>query len=276
MLEIPEAQTVSRQLCQTLKGKTIQSAVAGASPHGFAGYFGDPKGYDALLKGRTIDGCSAYAGQVEISAGEARIAFNDGINIRYLAPDKPVPPKHQLHVAFTDGSSLVCTVSMYGGMEAYLDGQKGGFYYQVAREKPNPLTDNFDKAYFESLLQNVKKNLSAKAFLATEQRIPGLGNGVLQDILWHAHIHPRRKLETLRSAELDAMYSAVKATLREMTDLDGRDTEKDIFGQNGRYQTILSKNTLLFPCPTCGGILVREAYLGGNIYFCDHCQPRSA
>lgn|GEM_PF-2077218 len=34
-------------------------------------------------------------------------------------------------------------------------------------------------------------NPCPKAFLATEQRIPGLGNGVLQDILWTARIHPK-------------------------------------------------------------------------------------
>lgn len=35
------------------------------------------------------------------------------------------------------------------------------------------------------------KKLTAKAFLAAEQRIPGLGNDVLQDILWDAGIDPR-------------------------------------------------------------------------------------
>jgi len=38
------------------------------------------------------------------------------------------------------------------------------------------------------------------------------------------------------------------------------------------YKTILSANTLKYPCPACGNGLVREAYLGGNIYFCPDCQ----
>jgi len=25
-------------------------------------------------------------------------------------------------------------------------------------------------------------------------------------------------------------------------------------------------------CPACGGKIVREAYLGGNIYYCPECQ----
>ncbi|MCQ4762422.1 hypothetical protein NE555_17590, partial [Alistipes onderdonkii] len=41
----------------------------------------------------------------------------------------------------------------------------------------SPLGDGFDAAYFDRLVAGAKPNLSAKAFLATEQRIPGLGNG---------------------------------------------------------------------------------------------------
>ena len=63
----------------------------------------------------------------------------------------------------------------------------------------SPLGDGFDAAYFDRLVAGAKPNLSAKAFLATEQRIPGLGNGVLQDILFNARIHPKRKMATLVS-----------------------------------------------------------------------------
>jgi formamidopyrimidine-DNA glycosylase len=45
------------------------------------------------------------------------------------------------------------------------------------------------------------QKLSLKAALATEQRIPGLGNGSLQDILWQAHLHPKRKTNTLSDEE---------------------------------------------------------------------------
>jgi len=139
--------------------------------------------------------------------------------------------------------------------------------------KPCPFTDAFDESYFGSLVSSVKPALSAKAFLATEQRIPGLGNGVLQDILFNAHIHPRRKLETMGDSDVQGLFKSVKSTLKEMRDNGGRDTEKDLFNRNGGYLTILSKNTLIHPCRVCGSGLVRQAYLGGNIYFCPVCQP---
>ena len=81
----------------------------------------------------------------------------------------------------------------------------------VAKSKPSPLSKEFDEAYFEELsLANELQKLSVKAFLATEQRIPGLGNGVLQDILWKAKLHPKRKMNTLSGEEKAVMYVAAQ------------------------------------------------------------------
>ena len=206
-------------------------------------------------------------------AGDMRLGFSDGVNARYLAPDEERPAKHQLLLDFDDGSSLVCTISMYGFFGLCRADDQGNEYFQPAKGKPSPLSDAFDAAYFDGLFSNTKQTLSAKAFLATEQRVPGLGNGVLQDILFRAGIHPKTKTGVLNDPERKLLFDAVKSTLIEMTRAGGRDTEKDLYGQAGGYRTILSRNTVDKPCPVCGGALIREAYLGGNIYFCPGCQP---
>ena len=162
---------------------------------------------------------------------------------------------------------------MYAGLFVTIGEMEDNGYYDVAKQLPSPLTDAFDASYFERLCGQAKQNLSAKAFLATEQRIPGLGNGVLQDILFNAGIHPKTKLGRLTDTELSRMFASVKDTLMDMTLSGGRDTEKDLYACLGGYKSRLSRNTLSKPCPKCGGPLVREAYLGGNIYFCPTCQP---
>jgi len=96
---------------------------------------------------------------------------------------------------------------------------------------------------------------------------------VLQDILFNARIHPKRKLEELGDEQEESLFRSVKTTLKDMRDRGGRDTEKDLFNHSGGYRTILSKNTLPHPCLVCGSGLVRQAFLGGNIYFCPTCQP---
>ena len=274
MIELPEANVLAHQMKETLVGKTIQNAVANNSPHGFAFYWDDPIHYGAMLNGRKITGTAVYGGLPEIFAEEMSISFCDGVNVRYFAADGKLPLKHQLLLEFDDGSAICCTIQMYGGMLAFPTGKRDDFYYKVAIEKPSPLSDEFDAAYFESLFsEDAKPTMSVKAFLATKQRIPGLGNGVLQDILFHARIHPKRKLKTLGDSDREAIFQSVKSTLKAMTEGGGRDTEKDLFGHQGGYQSILSKNTLREPCYGCGGALTRQAFLGGNIYFCGTCQP---
>jgi formamidopyrimidine-DNA glycosylase len=144
--------------------------------------------------------------------------------------------------------------------------------YHIAKQKPSPLSNAFDRAYFDSLFDENTGGLSAKAFLATRQRITGLGNGVLQDILWKACIHPRRKMAELPDKAIQDMYEAVKDVLSVMTAQGGRDTERDLFGRPGGYKTILSKNTVGTPCPACGTVIRKESYMGGSIYVCTGCQ----
>lgn len=273
MLEIPESVTISEQLKQTIKGKTIKNVYANSSPHSFAFFFGDPNHYYSLLTGKILGDATAIAGQVEITVENSRILFSDGVNIRYFNPGEVLPKKHQLYIEFEDSSSIVCTVQMYGGLWVFLQGENENPYYLVAKQKPSPLSEEFNENYFETLLSGVKQSLSVKAFLATEQRIPGLGNGVLQDILFNAKVNPKSRLETLSQKEKDTLFKSIKTTLFEMINQGGRDTEKDLFGSRGGYKTILSNKTFKNPCPTCGDTITRQAYLGGNVYYCPTCQP---
>lgn len=275
MNELPESITLAQQLQDTVIGKRVAQVQANASPHGFAFYWGDPKVYPDMLEGRTIEGASTHGMYVELLlSGGMRVAYFDGVNLRYAPSSEKLPAKHQLLLQMEDDSALVASVQMYGGLWAFPEGAADdNFYYRTAREKPSPLTDAFDAAYFEGVLRDAKPTLSAKALLATEQRIPGVGNGVVQDILFRARVHPKRKIQTLSSVQCDALFASLKDTLREMTALGGRDVEKDLFGQPGGYRTLLSNKTVQYPCPVCGGALLRQAFLGGNVYVCPICQP---
>lgn len=273
MLELPESITNARQILERYKDHEVMHVEAGQSPHGFGFYSHEVEEYPTLLCGKRLSDAHNTGGMLELIFEDMHLVFNDGINIRYIEPEGKLPKKHQLHVRFDDDSSFVCTIQMYGAMMIYPNGSSDNEYYLVAKKKPTPLTNEFDRAYFESLVQSVDTKLSAKAFLATEQRIPGLGNGTLQDILFNCRIHPQRKLKTMSDADFDAMYESIKQTLASMAEKGGRDTEKDFYGNTGGYESILSNKTKDTPCPQCGDLIVRKSYLGGNVYFCPTCQP---
>lgn len=273
MIEIPEAEILSRQLTETIRGKRIKEVVAGLSPHKFAWYYGDPKDYDALLRGKTIDVAIARGGMVEIGADDAIVLISDGVVLRFHTRDEQRPGKHQLLIEFEDCTAISATVQMYGGLWCFMKGEFHNPYYDAAISKPSPLSDEFDREYFDQLLSSSEvQKLSAKAFLATEQRIPGLGNGVLQDILYKAKVHPKQKIDTLTKDERNTLFYSMKSTFKEMTEQGGRDTIKDLFGKPGGYKTRLSQATIGTSCQVCGSTIAKQAYMGGSIYFCDSCQ----
>lgn len=275
MIELPEAAVLAQQIYTTVGAKKIRQVVAAQSPHKFAWYFGDPAGYSSLLDGKTISAATSLGGMVEIQAGDAVLLFSDGVNLRFHRSKADQPLKHQLLIEFEDSSALSATIAMYGGLQCFPRGANDNPYYRVAREKPSPLTESFSTDYFASLFGSECEKLSLKAFLATQQRIPGLGNGVLQDILYLARLHPRRKVETLSTAEVEVLFHAIKTTLCDMVAGGGRDTERDLFGNPGGYQTRMSKNTSGKLCTLCGSQIQKQNYLGGSIYFCPGCQKES-
>lgn len=272
MLELPEAGALAAQATALLAGRTVVAAEAQHTAHTFSWYFGDPAGYGDLLAGRAIAGARSWGGHLELTLDDdVLVVLSDGAVPRLLPPDAPVPDRHQLRVDLDDGSTLVVTIAMYGGIQAFHDGENENPYYLVARSAPSPLADGFDASGL--LTADGAARLSAKALLATEQRIPGLGNGVLQDILWTAGVHPRRKVADLDDDARRALVEAVPTVLRRMTADGGRDTERDLLGRPGGYATVLSRRTLELPCPRCGGRVTKEQYLGGAVYVCAACQP---
>ena len=271
MIELPESRTLKRQLEETVLGKRIIKAEAGHSPHGFAFYSGDPGDYSMMLAGRTVSGAGSFGGILELELEDMRLVFNDGVNLRFAEAGKPLPKKHQLYIQFEDETYLYATIQMYGGIAAEPLGKPSdNSYYQAAREKPDPLSEEFSREYFEGIAAAAPDKLSVKGLLATEQRIPGLGNGCLHDILWNAGLNPRQKAKELD--DTDKLYESVKNTLQSMTRGGGRNTEKDLFGNPGGYEAKLSSKTWQYPCLRCGGAIVRKAYMGGNVYYCGDCQ----
>ena len=272
MIELPEAITIGKQVQQALAGRTVTAVYGATHLHKFTFFNDTPEAYGRMLVGRKVEGAEGKGIFVDIRFdGEMYLSIFDGINMRYGGRSATVPQKYQLLLTFDDDSFVSFTTSMYGGIYVFhrtFDNK----YRTLSLESVSPLGDAYDESRFEALIASEKKNISAKALLASEQRIPGLGNGVLQDILYNASIHPKRKIVSFSDEEKRSLFRSLKTTLLEMTVQGGRDTETDFFGNRGSYKTLLSKNTCGAPCLRCSNTIVKDAYMGGSVYFCPVCQ----
>lgn len=272
MLELPEVITLSKQVAETLRGKTVTQVFNATKPHKFTFYNIDPSEYGAMLVGKKIESAAGYGIFVDIRFSDGIIMnISDGVNLRYYNAGDKIPANYQLLLTFDDESFLVFTVAMYGFINVFR-GDLDNKYYNLSKESISPLSEKYTFAEFEKLFADAPRNLTAKALLATEQRIPGVGNGVTQDILFNAGINPRQKVAALSDTKKKALFDALKMTLADMASKGGRDTQTDLYGNDGGYRTILSAKTWKNPCPRCDAAIVKEAYMGGSVYYCPVCQ----
>lgn len=273
MIELPEAVTYAAGLDAALRGRVVVGAHAAASPHRFAFYSGDPRSYRDRLVGCRPGGVLARGGLVLVDLGDGEhLVLNDGAYPRLHAPGARVPDRHQLRIDLDDGAVVTVTVQMYGGLHL-VDLADADPYVRAALTCPSPVSEGFDEAWVAGLwAQDGVERGSVKAFLATQQRIPGVGNGVLQDVCWAARVHPRRAVATLDADARAGLIRALRSTLAAMVAGGGRDTERGLTGEPGGYRTVLSRRTLELPCPRCGGRVAKQSYLGGAVYACTGCQ----
>jgi formamidopyrimidine-DNA glycosylase len=261
-----------------LPGKRIVSVVCGASPHKFAFFNQPPEVYARLLTGGTVTGATekgAYIVTAIRTASDTQQAllFGDvGGRILFHRDAATIPAKHQLLLSFADGSALTVSIVLWGGMKVAPLADVDKEIHSLKRL--SPLGSDFTFAAFERLLDAPEQRTtkSAKLFMISKPGLCGVGNGCLQDILFRAKIHPRRRMITLSPQEQRALYEATRQTIDLMAAQGGRDCEIDLYGHPGGYKTILDSKSAGKPCLVCATPIEKIAYLGGAAYFCPACQ----
>lgn len=281
-MNLAEKHVVCRQLQDVAVGKTITKAIVNQNPHTFVWFALDASqmyctgeandnvalSYGPLLNGMKIENAAVIGGRLYIFIGDRALGVE--FTPLYHANRSKLPKRHQLLLIFDDESCLSFTGSL-GGSLFFLNIGPG---WATEGTFPSMLSDDFSLDFFLRLIRETElRSLSAKAFLATKNRIPGLDNTILHEILWEAEVNPKSKMAALNETDYTRIYHAIKKVFPSVIEEGGLDTQKDIFNNFGGYVTKASKNTLGEPCARCGGLIVKESYLGGVVYYCPQCQP---
>jgi formamidopyrimidine-DNA glycosylase len=275
MFELPEYVTLTRQINETLIGKTIGRGSLGNSPHKFVWYNRTPDDFATLTAGKQI-GSAHTRGKwlfIPLEPGYLLVFGESGGKLLYHQPAAKLPEKYHLWITFTDGSALTAMTQMWGAMELYVQGEELERQY-IKGMRVTPVEPEFTFAYFTGLIDELLTGpkRSVKALLTQEQLIPGLGNAVSQDILFHARLHPRHPLGDLAEAQRAALYASIMETVQTCIAQGGRNDEVDLYNRPGGYIRLLDSGAAGKPCPQCGTPIEKIQYLGGASYFCPCCQ----
>jgi formamidopyrimidine-DNA glycosylase len=275
MIELPEAVTLAGQMDKVLKGKRIAAIERGHTPHKFAFYTYPAETYRSILESSSIGESTDHGNAIltQIGSDHMLVLGGGGERILYHQGAETLPKKHQLLIQFEDQTYLTVTVSGWGNV-ILLQHDELADHPHVGEKRVSPLSEVFTWEHFKGFVDALVDDdlRSVKFFVISKPGIWGVGNGCLQDILFQARIHPRRKVLDLSLIERKALHGAAVEMLTQAVALGGRDSERDLYNHIGGYQRILHSRRVGEPCPRCTTPIERTHYLGGACYYCSRCQ----
>jgi formamidopyrimidine-DNA glycosylase len=116
-----------------------------------------------------------------------------------------------------------------------------------------------------------------KSFLLDQKGIAGVGNIYADEALFRAALHPLSPAGSMRPEHLVALRDGVVAALEAGIDGGGAsiDDYRDGRGEKGRMQNEFLVHTREGePCPRCDGTIERIVVSGRSTYFCPSCQVK--
>lgn len=275
MIELPEAAIIAQQINEALQGKRIASGGQGNASHKFAFYSRSADEYRALLAGKTMGSARGHGSAIlaSLEPDHTLVLGGGGERILFHESERTLPKKYHLLLHFEDGTYLTVTVQGWGNV-LLLNESELREHPHVGAGRSSALSAAFTFEHFEGLFGELKEDdkRGVKFFLISEPGAWGVGNGYLQDILFQAKLHPKRRAIDLAAEERKGLYQAIRETLTRAVELGGRETERDLYDRPGRYRRLMDRKSVGQPCPECGTPIEKIQYLGGACYFCPSCQ----
>jgi formamidopyrimidine-DNA glycosylase len=142
---------------------------------------------------------------------------------------------------------------------------------------PEPLDDAFTTAIFTERLTGRKKNI--KSLLLDQTFIAGVGNIYADESLFRAGIHPLRTSDSLRDEEIITLHGTVRDALNAGVQHEGasinwyrkpdgsKGASQDHFFVYGRERQ---------PCKRCDTIIEKIRVAQRGTHYCPICQPFSS
>jgi formamidopyrimidine-DNA glycosylase len=285
--ELPEVESLVRELSPSLVGRTIQAVEVHK-----------PKLFNAApgltiedLCGRRIerlwrrgklsvwelsDGLSLVvhlklAGQVVHLDKDGRELGHGGHPVPMWGT--PMPHKSS-HIVFylDDGSVLYLTdIRQFARLYLLPDSEVDAFLKRQ-RIGVEPLTRRFTARALADKLE--RRGIPLKTAIMDQSVVGGIGNIYADESLWRARLHPRRPASSLTETEVNRLHRAIRAVL------DYAVTEGAAFVPHGKA---ISDRAFPYchgragsPCPRCGTIIRKEWVGGRGTHFCPKCQKPPA
>lgn len=272
-LELPEILNISKQLNSTVIGKTVNNVSLGSRCAGIIklGMCNLDKRKDEIVNG-TVNSVQAKGKWIFLEFSNDRVLLLGELigKLLYHRNDSELPKNYHVLFEFDDNTSLSFQSSLYGFLEI-VDPEQLKSHKYAGNIGISPDDKNFTWIYFTEVLSR-NENKPVKALLGLQSDISGLGNVYINDILYEAKLHPKKKAANLADNEKKQVYKTIVDITKSAIELKGSTQELDLFGQPGKYIRIMDKDSTNKECKRCGTRIIKMNILGSSSYFCPYCQ----
>ncbi len=273
MPELPEVETLCRQLAPLVEGRTLD-ALEISDPRWCRTLA--PEVVQAALQGRRIERLGRRGKYLVFELeDEAFLLAHLRMTGTLLYDASPVAPYQRVRFALSDGHDVrFCDPRRFGTGELALGAAARDAFF-AARLGIEPLSDALTGAALARLARG--RRAPIKAFLLDQRHIAGVGNIYADEALFRARIHPLRRTGALKAAQWEALVAAIRAALSAGLAAGGAtiDDFRHADGLRGTFQDeFLVHRRRGEPCPQCGSLVVKLVAAGRGTYACERCQPR--
>lgn len=228
----------------------------------------------ALTGSRLADSETAAKQMLFRFSGQLWLGVHLGMSgeLRVESPDYTAAKHDHLVLRQAKRSLVFNDPRMFGAVHFHRGPQPPAWWTRIA---PAVLSPAFTVPAVTEFLAR-RRRAPIKAVLLMQERFPGIGNWMADEILWRARLDPRRAAGSLSPTEARALHRECRAVCRHAL--------KAIAGVGGKLPPDLNvniPNTWLFnhrwqkggQCPRCDGKLAHAEVGGRTSCWCPHCQP---
>jgi len=271
MPELPEVETIRRDLATSARGKRIVSvrvlhpgSVKGTGGKEFAAKLAGRRMIDFRRRGKNLI--------IDLDTGQALVIHlkMTGVLLMQRADDS-LPRAARIIFDFAGGGRLVfCDQRKFGSIQLADDPDS---LASISNLGPEPLGRAFTPQVLGQRLRG--RSAPIKPLLLDQTVIAGLGNIYACEALHRAGISPRRSASSLSVKEITRLHRSMVEVLKAAIKARGSsvDTYRDGRGRSGWFQV----NHRVYDrqgrkCLRCGCLIRRETLRGRGTYWCPKCQ----
>ncbi len=273
MPELPEVETIRRQLAPHLEGRTL--AQVEIRDHRWT-LPEAPEVVAAQLTGARVlrlERMGKY--MIWELDGDRHLLVHLRMTGALLLDAGGEPPHARVRFGLDDGHVLHYVDPRRFGTGTLLDSRAERDAYFTRRLGAEPFTAAFTAHYLREQARG--RSAPVKSFILDQRRIAGVGNIYADEALHRAGVHPLRAAGELSLAQWRALKQAIEAALADGIDAKGAsiDDYRHVDGARGSFQDRFLVHTRAGePCLSCGREIRKLVVGGRGTYVCEHCQPR--